>query len=547
MNLKPEQLTYRWLRLMKIPVSKIYLKQRLLSHPDYPSLLSITDTLDELNIENGAFVVEKEKTKEIPVPFLAHTGKREGEFELITDCTKYIDKNPDFEKQWDGISVIAEKPEQINNAENELLLQQEKRSQRVLWFFLFVISALSIYSAVINFSWQYGGLLLTAIAGLLVAVLIVQHELGISNEFTEQLCAAGKHTDCDAVMASKGSKLPQWLNPVAVGWADAGIIYFSSVFLLLIISGFTGIFESEAIILSLLAAGSLPFTVFSVYYQWRVVKKWCPLCLATVTVLWIQFGLSLSEPDTFSLNAISLNETLFTIFTLCSITAVWLLLIKPSLEKNKELTDKNFSLLRFKNNPEVFNALLLQQRKVDTTPFEGACLPERQDLQLGNPEADMQITVACNPYCGPCARTHELLHEIAETGDIGLTVRFSIKTENKEDKRLAAVKYILQSAKDKPIDYKRKLLHDWYADMDFEKFIRKYPLYNDTDVEPLLKQHEHWAKLSKITFTPTIFINGYELPKQYRVDDLKEMMKYIRQKETSKQQTSINEHELMPV
>lgn len=541
MNLKPEQLIYRWLRLMKIPVSKAYLKQQLLSHPDYPSLLSITDTLDELNIENGAFVVEKEKIKEMPVPFLAHTGKRGGEFELITDCTKYIDKNPDFGKQWDGIAVVAEKPERFDNTENKHMLLQEKRKRQVLWFFIFFISGLSLFSVANNFSWQYAGLLLTTIAGLSVAVLIAEHELGISNEFTEQLCAAGKHTDCDAVMASKGSKLPQWLNPIAVGWTDAGIIYFSSVFLLLIVSGFTGIVQSEAVVLSLLAAGSLPFTVFSVYYQWRVVKKWCPLCLATVAVLWIQFGLLLPGFDRFPFQAISPNETLFTLFTLCTFTAAWLLLIKPALQKNKGLADKNFSLLRFKNNPEVFNSLLKQQRKVDTTPFEGACLPERQDLQLGNPEADIQITVACNPYCGPCAKTHNELEELLEKNNIGLTVRFLIKTQNKEDKGLQAVSYLLQLAQDKPSAYKRKLLHDWYAAMDFEKFRQNNLLSENINVDELIKQHERWSESSEIKFTPTVFINGRELPKLYRVNELNGLIKRFRDRRLEKTEQGENE------
>ena len=503
--------------------------------------------MDELNIENRAFVVGKEKINEIPVPFLAHTVTRGGEFELITDIEKHIKRHPNFEKQWDGIAVLAEKPEHFENAENERMLQLEKRKRQVLWLFTFFIAALSFFPVTNNFSWQYSGLLLTTIAGLSITVLIVQHELGISNEFTEQLCAAGKHTDCDAVMASKGSKFPQWLNPIAIGWADAGIIYFSSVFLLLVISGFTGIFESKAIILSLLATCSLPFTFFSVYYQWRVVKKWCPLCLATVAVLWIQFGLLLPGFDRFSFQATSLNETLFTLFTFCTLSVTWLLLIKPALQKNKELTDKNFSLLRFKNNPEVFTALLQKQRKVDTTPFEGACLPDRQDLQLGNPDADLQIMVACNPYCGPCAKAHKNLHELVETNDIGLTVRFLIKTENEDDRRLLAVKYILQLAKDKPIGYKRKLLHDWYEDMDFEKFSKKYAIDNGGVVDRFLKQNEEWCDATGIKFTPTIFINGYELPKQYRAEDLKIMFRNAEKPERISKQNDIDEHNLIPV
>jgi hypothetical protein len=50
---------YNWLKELKIPVSKTYIRQQLLSHPDYPSLLSITDTLTELRIENIAVQIQK--------------------------------------------------------------------------------------------------------------------------------------------------------------------------------------------------------------------------------------------------------------------------------------------------------------------------------------------------------------------------------------------------------------------------------------------------------------------------------------------------------
>lgn len=210
------------------------------------------------------------------------------------------------------------------------------------------------------------------------------------------------------------------------------------------------------------------------------------------------------------------------------------------MQKNKELSDKNFSLLRFKNNPETFNALLQKQRKVDITPFEN-------DLQLGNPDADLQIMVACNPYCGPCAKAHQILHELLLKNDIGLTVRFSVKTENKEERRLLAVQYILQLAKSKRNAYIRKLLHDWYADMDFEKFSKKYPLSNKENVDELLKQHELWSSESEIKFTPTIFINGHELPRQYQTDDLKIMFRDVEKLEGERLEKYIVENELIPV
>ncbi len=58
-----------WLSLLGIRVSPRYLTQQLQTHPDYPSLLSITDTLEEMGIEHAAIQIEKEQLPEIPTPF----------------------------------------------------------------------------------------------------------------------------------------------------------------------------------------------------------------------------------------------------------------------------------------------------------------------------------------------------------------------------------------------------------------------------------------------------------------------------------------------
>jgi uncharacterized membrane protein/thiol-disulfide isomerase/thioredoxin len=340
-----------------------------------------------------------------------------------------------------------------------------------------------------------------------MAVLIVQQELGISNELTEQLCNTGKNTDCDAVMHSKGSRVAKWFN-----WADAGIIYFSS-FLLILVSSSPGL-----LILAVISAAAIPFTFFSLYYQWGVVKKWCPLCLITVAVLWVQFILLLPLLIKFDMAAVEKSEAAFTVFIITVVAAVWLLIIKPIFDKNKELTGKNYSLLRFKNNPDIFITLLQQQRRVDITPFEN-------DLQLGNSAAPVQIMVACNPYCGPCAKAHEALDKLIEKNDIGLTVRFAVKAESKEDKRTQAVEYLLQVLNDMTNIYKRKVLNNWYAGMNMKKFKDIYPLKERTAIDDLLNNYAQWSEIAKITFTPTIFINGYELPKQYGIGDLEGLLK----------------------
>ena len=515
MPAKPEQTVGRWLSGMGIQISPALLKKKLQSHTEYPSLLSITDTLDELCIDNAALQIDKERLQEVPLPFLAHYGN---EFLVITDIQTQVGGKPEFEKNWNGTALLAEKPDNWRNEENEKALAKENKRRQINLVSILAFAVLGGFSLYFGHSWQGAGLLLTGITGFAVAILIVQHELGISNELTEQLCAAGKNTDCDAVLHSKGSHLSKWLN-----WADAGIIYFSSYLLLLVILLYTG--NTDGIFLpAVLSCAAVPFTLFSLYYQWRVVKKWCTLCLLTVAILWVQFALMLPAILTLwnsdFLNIISVNNLLLAAFILAGISAAWILALKPELKRNSELEKTNFSLLRFKNNLEIFNALLKQQRKVDTIPFEN-------DLQLGNPDAAVQVMVACNPYCGPCATAHEALHELAETKDIGLTIRLSVKAEDYEDKRTIAGKYIMQVVNNMGADFKRKVLHDWYALMDLKKFGEKYPLQKEAYVQQQMQEHEQWNKEAKIEFTPTIFINGYQLPKQYKTEDLKIFLRRI--------------------
>jgi hypothetical protein len=506
MTLKLDRIVSLWLHSLNIQVSSSYLEEKLRSHPDYPSMASITGTLDELGIDNAALVVDKEKLDEVPVPFLAYDSSNAGGFVVVHNIKEQFRKDPEFAKNWNGVVVLAEKPENWRHAENESRLIKEKKLTSRIAVGLVAIVLFACIPLFGHFSWQLAGLLLSSIGGLTVAVLITRQEFGFSNDLTEQLCGLTKNTDCEAVMKSKGGKLPMGLN-----WADAGIIYFSSFLLLLVAN-------QNLLIQAAISVATIPFTLFSLFYQWRVIKKWCPLCLITVTVLWIQLLLLSPSLAVFELTVIGANEMGFAVFTFITTAMTWLFVIKPALNRTKGLAEANYSLLRFKNNPEIFHALLRQQRKTDITPFEN-------DLQLGNAQSPVQITVACNPYCAPCARAHEKLDKLAANNDIGLTIRFNIKTENKEDKRTQAVEYLLQVLSGTSTDYKREVLHDWFTWMNIEKFKEKYPLKKGIDTGDQLKRHDQWTVKTKILFTPTVFVNGHELPKLYRTDDLPGLLK----------------------
>ncbi len=76
------------LQQLRVNVTGKSVNEALLNHPDYPSLLSITDVLKQWNIASTAIRVDKEKLHEIPVPFVAYTKNSGGSFLTITQTSQ---------------------------------------------------------------------------------------------------------------------------------------------------------------------------------------------------------------------------------------------------------------------------------------------------------------------------------------------------------------------------------------------------------------------------------------------------------------------------
>jgi hypothetical protein len=57
-------------------------------------------------------------------------------------------------------------------------------------------------------------------------------------------------------------------------------------------------------------------------------------------------------------------------------------------------------------------------------------------------------------------------------------------------------------------------------------FASKYPLEKDLVKQlPNIKRMWNWCNLQKVDYTPTVYVNGYRLTEEYRIDDLIDIMK----------------------
>ena len=272
-------------------------------------------------------------------------------------------------------------------------------------------------------------------------------------------------------------------------------------------------------ILVLFAVAGIPFTFVSIYHQWKVIKKWCQLCLVTVALLWLQIIVLL--PQTISLLRHGFGKTIITdiallIFLLFINAAAWLWL-KPLIKENKKVETENFAAKRFRRNPDIFNTLLEKQKKLSVSS-------DGLGITIGNPTAENTIIKVCNPYCGPCAAAHPVIEKLLEQNN-NLKVRIIFTaTDDEKDTRTKPVKHLMALNEKNDSLLMQKALDDWYMaeKKDYDAFAAKYELNGEMDRQgEKLNAMKAWCNVAKIEFTPTFFVNGFQLPKQYRIEDVK--------------------------
>ena len=72
-----------------------------------------------------------------------------------------------------------------------------------------------------------------------------------------------------------------------------------------------------------------------------------------------------------------------------------------------------------------------------------------------------------------------------------------------------------------------KIYHNWFVSEKYEReaIFEKY--HFDTNIaSPEYDKHKQWIRQSGFLTTPTILVNGYKLPENYKIEDLKFITKF---------------------
>ena len=516
-----EEAVIEYLSYLNIPISESYCKKCIVSHPDYPSLLSIADTLERLGIDHQIGKIEKKDMDELPVPCVLHHDKQGGGLLFVKDSYD-LDSNNPYLEGWDGIVVKAKSTNSIADQEHNELYKREKLQKKFTLFLGIVLLGIFLLAAIQGDSGLFLALLSTSIIGALVGYLLLAKDMGITYKPVETFCKVGLKTNCDHIISSNGAKLFSGLT-----LTDAAASYFA--FQLVILSLFIPVAEDSAPFLWGLSASAyftIPVIGYSLYYQFFKVKAWCRLCVVIDIILGLQIVLfaQMYFKEIFTLDSFALVPILILTILFCVIASS-IILLKNKLKTADESHSTEIVAKRVKHDPEVFTQQLLKEEQVDVTPLES-------EMRLGNDNALINIMMILNLHCHPCRRAFKKIEQILDSypNKVGIAIRLTKGLENLMGELPTTtyfIRYWNQFISGSSDEFKRtrKYFSNWYETMDPETFTDHYPAVDklekeiENSINKLETHHYNWVKKYDVKRTPTLFINGYELPKDYMIRD----------------------------
>lgn len=490
------------------------------THPLYPSFGSIAYVLSLYGIESCLLETNYDEISQLPAPFVIYYDGLFLPIEEVTDTDVLIlneegvsERQPRTMLQilWTETALVFDSEHIIKRKSSWKKLIRYYFNKIMLWT---VIAAIFI-GLLMSYALKLPEMSLlnivfhaTGILGFIVGILFQVQEFDRSNKFVNSICHSKQQhgaRDCSSILDSGDAKFMGLFS-----WADFGLLYFSFLTLLpLFVDNATGL--SIMTLFSLTAVFYIPY---SLLYQWLVARKWCTLCLMIQVVLFMNFVLAiwgLSKLGIIIFSHINLRTILEVLVAGILFTAFFTtgkIVLKRYL--NNKSSAKYFSML--KHDYAVKNLILERGKKIATDGLE---------MIVINPEGKDSLTVIFNPICTPCIRKLTRLLEF---------------WENKKETRMEIV-FLLE--RNDPVAYKNavKLLNRYYQDRGhfiafLKDFVTHFPASShrsetnesDENLAAIIRAHDVWCAKNEITSTPTMFLNGKEIPALYSVGDIDYMI-----------------------
>jgi uncharacterized membrane protein len=491
-------------------VPEYKLKERLYSDPNC-SVIAITNTLDYFDIENMAASVPSEAYSQLPNTFIAQVSKNGNSYIVLatkqdTDSVKISvsEKNiftvsvNEFLADWTG-TIVAIDP----NREGKTF-DMTKMLKSVLPYAASVIMAAYLYLT--TYSLLTVLYFVLSASGLVVGYFITREKFGFDNALSK-LCTITKSTDCNTVFNSKEAKLFNIFD-----LSDLTIIYF-----LFVTS--VSVLDNYSPLLFFVSCATLPVIIYSVYYQLFKIKKICPLCIVTSTVLALQFVVML-----LMYNEVIFNYADLLLYaSLFGIAAMFWVYAKPMVTKVAEHRTLILDNLKFRRNHNLFipyyNTLNRLNMEADNVPV----------ISVGSSNPLVTITAVTNPLCKMCTEAHktylQLLQNYNDT--IRINFLFLVPNKNRNDIRTQISERLIQLYTEENTDSFMEAFNNWYESLNAAEWLNRYGHCTNNRYNNEITKQVMWCLKNDIEATPAIVINGKLFPDTYTPTDIENFIEHI--------------------
>lgn len=480
----------------KLKISKEEFLFQYQSHPNYPSVLAFSDTLNFLGVKNEGYEIDKENWNELPKQFI----------------TVYDNKFTLVEKLNDGYLINNEKSEKVSveklyhNSENivfifnltENINDKKKLNYNWIIYSFSVLVLIYSYFQVNQYLFIYN---LLSTIGLYISLELFNNKFGKKSIVINKICNNSSNKSEAQNSCSKIFKSDK-VNFLGLKLSDFSLVYFLGLFII-------GTFIKESFfLLKCISFLSILVILYSVSVQAFVEKVFCKVCLLIIFILLGQIIIaSLTTNNDFNLNILLISVfILITLFFLI----IYINDILTEKEKYHELSLKN---LRFKKNYDIFKReLQIKYYKFNT---------KNEEFLLGNKNSKFNISIITNPYCGYCKEVYKVLEKIIKNyPDISIQLRFNYLPNATDDNLTILISTFRNIYKKQGQKILFEAINFWHNKNNIEQFKKKYEQFiYETEMSGIIELAKE-NKDFELTYTPQILINNYLFPNIYDREDI---------------------------
>lgn len=496
---------YRILSKHSMLYNQKEVEKTFFSDPNYPSLLSLINTLSACNLKctpyhttidillnqkNHCLVYLVLHDKEI---FASIENKNAQTVTYYDGKIKNITLDA-FEKSWNGIMVLIENYDSKTSFHSHFF---RKKS-----IYLLILIALVMLFSFFKAKYDLVPAIIPTLSSIGWMVAIYMMRLETDKNLYSGFCQINSRLDCRSAIHSPISKILRFIS-----LAEVNFLFFSILTISCLIAG-----DSFLTICSLgafLSVCSFPFLLFLAIYQAFIIKRWCIFCLITTSIyLLIGGGFFFIYP--YASEIIHTQMHIFTfIFSSC-LSLIFLMTTRNYLHKEMESRNYEINLLSLKRDPVVLGRLLCDENSTINIDTDKGFI-------LGTLDAPFSITTVLSPYCQYCGTVSKEMFQLLDSHFD--QVRWNIFFDGVPDSIVS------------PFNKKQLMWGELYLkDKDlfahhFRKSINQQSLsLKEIEISEQTKKYFknqvnelHKNQIKKI---PTILINGSILSKHYQIKDL---------------------------